>query len=202
MFEFFLQNFFGQGKGGVDGFKPVFRGVLIEQRKRRDSEKCVKDVRGVSGPIRDAALAVLASQNEILQVALVDEGLPLDHPQSGVNPPGVANVGQFFGPPVEAALRSLSFAQPVGQVILVELVQSVGDLQGPYAAKNVGAVALCLWLPAEPALKINHFILRQNFCILKCIEWLFSSLFYRGGLRVRGKTEHSRKIESLLRPAA
>ena len=65
MRKFFQNNPPRERKSGVNGFQTILTGVFIEQRQRRNPEKSVENVGGVSGAVGDPALNVLALQNEV-----------------------------------------------------------------------------------------------------------------------------------------
>jgi hypothetical protein len=114
----------------------------------------VEDVRVVAGTIRNSAFGVLAGQDELFQLFLVDPVLLLNHAKGRVDPPGVANITQLLRSAIKATFRGLPLAQPLGQLLLIERVPGPNYFQCPNATEHIRCMRLSVRDSPEGSIKV------------------------------------------------
>eukprot|EP00632_Arachnochrysis_sp_CCMP2950_P008769 CAMPEP_0185703432 /NCGR_PEP_ID=MMETSP1164-20130828/14502_1 /TAXON_ID=1104430 /ORGANISM="Chrysoreinhardia sp, Strain CCMP2950" /LENGTH=368 /DNA_ID=CAMNT_0028370719 /DNA_START=213 /DNA_END=1315 /DNA_ORIENTATION=- len=115
----------------------------VEQRKPADAEEGVEDVGHVPRSIGDAAVGVLAAQDEPPQRVGVDPVVAAEDAHRAEDPPRVAHVGLLLGAPVEAAAVALPLGEPPAEQIAVDGVAQVArDGEGRDAAEDLARVRL------------------------------------------------------------
>lgn len=112
------QNAPGNSVGGVNRGHTVFG--RLQQREGCQAKESMEDVDCVARTIANSSFAVLALQDKGFKRLLIDPIFLLHHAKSGVDPPGIADIGKFLWPPVESPLVCLPLTEPFGQQLLVE----------------------------------------------------------------------------------
>lgn len=83
--------------------------LVIQKRQGSNCEKSVEDIAGIARPVSETTITILAIQYVLNKFTLIYNNLFGYCLDAGQNPPGITNIGEFFGSAVEPSLGCLSF---------------------------------------------------------------------------------------------
>eukprot|EP00754_Rhynchopus_humris_P020366 Rhum_TRINITY_DN14692_c7_g1::Rhum_TRINITY_DN14692_c7_g1_i1::g.108783::m.108783 len=131
--------------------------VLVPQQgQTRNAEEGVEHVRDVARLVGDAAVRVLAAQDEGDEGVSVDPAQAPEHRHRRDDPPRVAHVRLLLRTPVQPSVGHLPLAQPPRELVAVDVAQATRDRQHADAAEDVRAVALVSGRQPEAAVPVHR----------------------------------------------
>ena len=98
---------------------------------------------------------ILTMKNKLLKSRLVNPVLFSHHAKGRVNPPRVANIGQFLWSTIKAPFASLSLAQPLCQHLLIKRLNAARYFESPHTAKHISSMRFSIGNTTKRSVKIS-----------------------------------------------